>query len=79
MFNGAQSYPHTDGMKKILSLLLYFPEDSISEEQSKKLGTKLVRHKGQRIFLDELPSDAKGYNLKNYDVECGVFCEVKWF
>ena len=39
MFNGAQSYPHTDGMKKILSLLLYFPEDSISEEQSKKLGT----------------------------------------
>lgn len=47
-------------------------------KQSKKIGTKLVRHKGQRIFLDELPSDAKGYDLKNYDVECGVFCEVKW-
>ncbi len=48
------------------------------EKQSKKIGAKLVRHKGKRIFLDELPSDAKGYALKSYDVECGVFCEVKW-
>ena len=39
MANGAQSFPHTDGMKKILSLLLYFPDDDISEEQSKNLGT----------------------------------------
>ena len=39
MFNGAQSFPHTDGMKKILSLLLYFPDDNIPEEKIEKLGT----------------------------------------
>ena len=39
MFNGAQSFPHTDGMKKILSLLLYFPDEKISNEQKNKLGT----------------------------------------
>ena len=38
MFNGAQSFPHTDGMKKILSLLLYFPDEKISNEQKNKLG-----------------------------------------
>ena len=39
MFNGAQSFPHTDGMKKILSLLLYFPDEKMSNEQKNKLGT----------------------------------------
>ena len=44
-------------------------------EQSRKLGAKLVRYKGQRIFLDELPPDAKGRPLKSMDFECGIFCE----
>ena len=39
MFNGAQSFPHTDRMKKILSLLLYFPDEDLSEDQKKNLGT----------------------------------------
>tara|TARA_B100001741_G_C16519343_1_gene583946 strand:- start:158 stop:982 length:825 start_codon:yes stop_codon:yes gene_type:complete len=39
MFNGSQSFPHTDGMKKILSLLLYFPDENISNDQISKLGT----------------------------------------
>jgi len=39
MFNGAQSFPHTDGMKKILSLLLYFPDEKMSNEQKNNLGT----------------------------------------
>ena len=46
-------------------------------EQSRRLGAKLVRYKGERIFLDELPADAKGRPLKNMDVECGIFCEEK--
>ena len=44
---------------------------------SRALGAKLVRHGGQRIFLDELPSDARGRPMKNMDFECGTFCEEK--
>lgn len=46
-------------------------------EQSRNLGVKLVRYKNKRIFLDELPIDARGRSLKNMDFECGIFCEDK--
>jgi hypothetical protein len=46
-------------------------------EQSRKIGTKLTRYKGERIYLDSLPINAKGRTLKNYDFECGIFCEEK--
>ncbi len=46
-------------------------------EQSKKLGARLVYYKGKRLFLDELPKDAKGRSLKKYNFECGLFCEEK--
>jgi len=44
-------------------------------KQSREIGSKLVRHKGERIYLDVLPIDAKGRPLKSYDFECGIFCE----
>ncbi|MBC96381.1 MAG: hypothetical protein CME63_01420 [Halobacteriovoraceae bacterium] len=44
-------------------------------EQSRRIGAKLVKYKKNRIFLDELPIDAKGRKLKNLDFECGLFCE----
>lgn len=45
-------------------------------EQSRRLGAKLARHKGQRVFLDELPADAQGYPLKRLKMpECGIHCE----
>lgn len=44
-------------------------------EQSRRIGARLVRHKGKRIFLDELPSDAQGRAMKNMNFECGTFCE----
>jgi hypothetical protein len=44
-------------------------------EQSRRLGAKLVRYQGKRLFLDELPINAKGRSLKNWHVECGLFCE----
>ena len=44
-------------------------------EQSRKIGAKLVRYKGKRIFLDELPEDAIGRKMKSY--ECGIFCDTK--
>lgn len=43
-------------------------------EQSRSIGAKLVRYKGERIFLDELPVDAKGAKMKSY--ECGIFCDT---
>lgn len=45
--------------------------------QSREIGARLVRWKGSRIFLDELPASAKGRSMKNLDFECGVFCEEK--
>lgn len=43
--------------------------------QSRRLGVKLVRVRGTRIFLDELKPTDMGRPLKNFHVECGVFCE----
>jgi len=44
-------------------------------EQSREIGCRLVRVKGKRLFLDELPAEAVGGRLKSY--ECGIFCETK--
>lgn len=46
-------------------------------EMSRRIGAKLAWYKGGRIFLDELPEDAKGRPMKNMDFECGLFCEEK--
>jgi len=47
-------------------------------EQSRRLGVRLAKLKGKRIFLDELPPDAVGRPLKSMKpVECGLFCEEK--
>lgn len=46
-------------------------------KQSEELGAKLVRVKNERILLKDLSPDAKGRPLKNYDFECGIFCEEK--
>ena len=46
-------------------------------EQSRRIGCKLTRSAGKRIFLDELSPEAKGKPLKNLDFECGIFCDIK--
>lgn len=47
-------------------------------EQSRRIGAKLVRYKGKRIYLDELPPDAKGRPMNSMKMpECGIFCEEK--
>ena len=49
-------------------------------ELSRRLGCKLVRHKGRRIQLDELPADAKGRPMKSLKMpECTIFCEETGF
>lgn len=47
-------------------------------EQSRRLGCTLVRYKGKRIYLDELPADAVGRSLKSLAMpDCSSFCEEK--
>jgi hypothetical protein len=46
-------------------------------EMSRRIGARLVRYKGKRIFLDELDPLAKGNSMKNMDIECGIFCDMK--
>jgi hypothetical protein len=43
--------------------------------QSRRLGVRLVRYNGERIYLDELPPDAVGKPLASLSVDCGIFCE----
>jgi hypothetical protein len=43
-------------------------------EQSRKLGVRLVRVRGRRIFLDELKASDVGRPLKKMP-DCGLFCE----
>jgi len=46
--------------------------------QSRSLGARLVRYRGVRMFLDELPADAKGRPMKSLvSPDCGIFCEEK--
>jgi hypothetical protein len=44
-------------------------------EQSRRIGAKLVRVKGKRIYLDELKPTDKGRGIKSW--ECGIFCDTK--
>ena len=44
-------------------------------EQSKKIGARLVRVNNIRILLEDLDPKAKGHKMKDYDVDCGLFCE----
>jgi len=46
-------------------------------EQSRRIGAKLARYKGQRLYLDELPQNAKGGVMKKMNFECGLFCEER--
>lgn len=45
--------------------------------QSRRIGARLVRYNGKRMFLDELPEDAKGRPMKTMNIECGIFCEER--
>lgn len=46
-------------------------------EQSRRIGARLVRVAGTRLFLDELDLSARGRPMKNVSIECSSFCEEK--
>lgn len=45
-------------------------------EQSKRIGCRLIKYQGKRIFLDELP-DRIFRKPKKTNIECGIFCEER--
>ena len=59
---------------------LLFPEEFQQRaEQSRRLGVRLVRVRGKRIFLDELDPNTLGRPLKALEMpECGIVCEEDW-
>ncbi len=46
-------------------------------KQSREIGARLVRVRGERVFLDELKPTDLGLPMKNLDFECGIFCEER--
>jgi len=46
-------------------------------EQSSRVGAKLVRVRGERIFLKDLDPADGGESLRSMQFECGLFCEEK--
>ena len=43
MYNNSKIVPHTDARSKLISLMLYFPDDYLSDEQILKLGTTFYK------------------------------------
>ena len=39
------------------------------------VGAKILKHKGERIWLTELPVDAGDYPTEKA-IECGIFCHM---
>jgi 3'-phosphoadenosine 5'-phosphosulfate sulfotransferase (PAPS reductase)/FAD synthetase len=44
--------------------------------QSRALGAKMVKVHGERIFLDELPTDVMGSYGAEPATECNIFCQI---
>jgi hypothetical protein len=53
-----------------------FPEEfNRMADLEKTLGVKILKHKGERIYLHNLPIDAGNYP-KESSIECGIFCQM---
>ena len=67
----SQLFPHTDGMKKILSLMLYFPDKNITDSVRKNLGTTFWNSNEFALTQDDLKNkisnleDAENFRKKN--------------
>lgn len=60
MYNGSESWPHTDGLKKMLSLLLYFPDDSLQNEKFNSMGTTFFQSNEFCLTSDQ-------YKIKSFE------------
>jgi 3'-phosphoadenosine 5'-phosphosulfate sulfotransferase (PAPS reductase)/FAD synthetase len=47
-------------------------------KQSREIGARLVKIRGERKFIDEIKDTDKGRSIKSMrSIECGIFCEEK--
>lgn len=52
----------------------HFPEEwAAMAKFTRSMGVRLVKHNGERVYLDELPEDAGNYEFEG-DIECGPQC-----
>ena len=55
-----------------------FPEEFEKAcKVSRQLGSRLIKVKGKRIFLDELPEGFGRYSTET-EIQCGILCETEW-
>jgi 3'-phosphoadenosine 5'-phosphosulfate sulfotransferase (PAPS reductase)/FAD synthetase len=53
-----------------------FPEQfNKMAAMEQKIGAKILKHKGERIWLTELPKDVGDYPTEQ-SIECGIFCHM---
>jgi hypothetical protein len=53
-----------------------FPQEfNRMADLEKTLGVKILKHKGERIYLHDLPINAGNYP-KESSIECGIFCQM---
>ncbi len=63
-FNGAELWPHTDGKKKILTILLYFPDKDLSDDQINNLGTTFFSSNKFNIGNNVIKNKAQAVDFK---------------
>lgn len=64
MMNGAKLVPHTDSRQKLISLMLYFPDDNLTEEQKFSLGTSFYLSKNKNIKNKHLLNSKEEIDFK---------------
>ena len=65
MFNKSKIVPHTDSRLKLISLMLYFPDNDLNEENIKNLGTTFYDSKQKSNLSNHLNDDQEIAFKKN--------------
>ena len=69
LYNKAEAFPHTDGMKKILSLMLYFPDDNLTEDQINNMGTSFYKSKEFNLHNNKVKTHAESKDFKSQNTK----------
>ena len=64
MYHSSQAIPHTDGIKKVLSLMLYFPDKELSENQINNLGTTFYKSNNFNLLNDKIQTYEESEKFK---------------
>ena len=71
MFNKAYLDPHVDYVRKLISLMLYFPEEDLNENDKANLGTTFYKSNIENIDSEHLESsEQKKFFFENSEKIC---------